>query len=74
MRLPRSHCHYSPIEISWSQVKRKAAKLSKTFTKAEVEILMKEDLDMLMQEDWALCVRDTEILQEEDLANEIGRD
>jgi hypothetical protein len=35
---------------------------------------MKEDLDMLMQEDWALCVRDTEILQEEDLANEIGRD
>jgi hypothetical protein len=35
---------------------------------------MKEDLDMLTQEDWALCVRDTEILQEEDFANEIGRD
>jgi hypothetical protein len=57
----------------WSQVKRELARKNKTFKISEVEGLMNEELGRVTEENWASCVRHAENLQEEDFAEEIGR-
>jgi hypothetical protein len=57
VQLPPYHCHYNIIEVVWSQVNLEVAKKNKTFTVAEVERLVNIELDRVVQEDWASCVR-----------------
>jgi hypothetical protein len=49
----------------WAEVKCDMEKKNKTFTKAEVEKLMNENINSVTQEMWVSCTKHAENLQEE---------
>lgn len=56
IRLPPYHCHYSAIELIWSQVKGHVAANNKTFSLREVEKLIVEGVEKVDAEDWKKAV------------------
>lgn len=74
IRLPPNHCQYNPIELIWAQIKRGITERNIKFKIADVEKIMKEEVDKVIVENWAEYVRHSEQLQEEDFVREIKRD
>ncbi|KAI8421740.1 hypothetical protein MSG28_002580 [Choristoneura fumiferana] len=64
LRLPPYHCELNPIELIWAQVKSFVGRKNKTFTMAEIKILLKEGLARIGAEEWAKCV--SHVLKEEE--------
>ncbi|KAJ4448601.1 hypothetical protein ANN_28369 [Periplaneta americana] len=56
IRLPPYHCHYSAIELIWSQVKGHVAANNKFFSLREVEKLIVEGVEKVDAEDWKKAV------------------
>ncbi|XP_068085711.1 uncharacterized protein [Anabrus simplex] len=52
VRLPPYHCHFNPIELVWSDVKRYVRTNNKSFTITEVERLFREGIALVDAASW----------------------
>ena len=63
------HCQYNSIELVWAQVQCAVVCRNNTVKIAD-ERLVNEELDNVMQEQWASCVKHAEHLEEDDFLKE----
>ncbi len=56
LRLPIGHCELNPIELIWSQLKRKIATRNRTFKIRDVQRLATEIAKEITAEDWEKCI------------------
>lgn len=59
LRLPPYHCHFNPIELVWAQVKAHVADNNKTFKLKDVEVLVRNSLDIITPAKWKSVVGHT---------------
>ena len=65
LRLPAYHCDLNPIELIWSQVKRRVAEENCHFTLKKVLELTKSSISKVTAADWQSCVRHTTTIEQE---------
>ena len=70
LRLPAYHCDLNPIEIIWSQVKRRVAEANCHFTLKTVLELTKSSLSKFTAADWQGVIRHTMGIEREYMASD----
>lgn len=73
IRLPPYHYQYNPIGLIWALVKNEVAARNTTFEITDVERLVNDALDSITENDWRICVRYTEDIQNEDYEKALSR-
>ena len=53
VRLPPYPCELNPTELMWAQVKGGVARKNVTFTMSQIKILLEEEINLIMAENWA---------------------
>lgn len=70
IRLPPYHCHYNPIEMVWSTLKRHVRERNTTFKIQDVKDLFLEAVHMVKPEHWMKYVDHVKKLLDEDWKKE----
>lgn len=70
IRLPPYHCHYNPIEMVWSHLKRCVASKNTTFKLKDVQTLFMEAVDSYPSDSWEKCVNHVKTEMDNDWLSE----
>lgn len=70
IRLPPYHCHYNPIEMVWSTLKRHVRERNTTFKISDVKDLFLEAVHTVKPEHWVKYVDHVKKQLDEDWKNE----
>lgn len=65
LRLPPYHCELNPIELIWAQVKGDVARNNTTFKLPDVEILFRNALDKVTDDNWKKAIEHTKKIEKE---------